>query len=156
MKNQRFLRTKGVTVVLALLGCHRGRAPTPAPTGVEGRVRSMREHVAASPELRRLNDEEARFQDVRQQVIEPWRRSWMQRQPARYGALVDGGALTWASANRALRRERDGLREFDWQLTAGGSPADEATRYLAGFQSVEDFRLDGYDPHPHIAAAVAV
>jgi len=143
MKNQRFLRAKGVTVVLALLGCHRGSAPTPAQVpGVEGRVRSMREHVAASPELRRLNDEEARFQDVRQQVLEPWRRSWMQRQPARYGALVDGGALTWASANRALRRERDGLREFDWQLTAGGSPADEATRYLAGFQSVEDFRLD--------------
>jgi len=75
MKNQRFLRAKGVTVVLALLGCHRGSAPTPAPSGVEGRVRSMREHVAASPELRRLNDEEARFQDVRQQVLEPWRRS---------------------------------------------------------------------------------
>lgn len=112
------------------------------PASVDGRVAQMRDHVAARPELARLNADEASFAEVRRTLLNPWRQSWSRRDAAGYGALVQGGALAWSAGERVLRREREGVREYEWRLSAGADAARDAQGYLATFQQVEDVRLD--------------
>ncbi len=117
-------------------------APPAMAASVDGRIAQMREHVARAPELRRLNQEEALLAEVRRAVLTPWRQAWSRRDAAGYGAVVERGGLAWASSERTPRREREGVREFDWRLQPGADAAPEAARYLAAFDAVEDFRLD--------------
>ncbi len=92
------------------------------PEGVDARVGQMRTHVAARPELQRLNADEAQFAEVRRTVLAPWRQAWSRRDGAGYGAVVQGGGLAWSAGERVLRREREGVREFEWRLQAGAAP----------------------------------
>jgi hypothetical protein len=132
----------------------RPEAPPAQPSNeVDARVGQMRDHINARPELRRLNAEEALFAEVRRGVLAPWRQAWARREGAGYAALVRAGGLGWASGERVLRRERDGVREFEWRLTAGTDPAADAQRYLESFEQVDDVRLEAHRFVPNGDAA---
>ena len=62
------------------------------------------------------------------------------------GQVYGGGAVTWsADGNELLLAARRGENP-EWT-------ARETDLFAFSY---DDFRLTGYDPHPHIAAAVAV
>lgn len=131
-----------VVTAITLLSCSRP-APTTTPVTAAARVDAMRAAVARRPELQRVNAEEDLYGRVRREVLEPWRRDWLAGRAGAYARVVDRAAgVNWASAERALRRDVQGIKEYDWRLGSAESAESEAQRYLSAFTAVDDFCLD--------------
>lgn len=137
-----------VTVAAGLatwrMGARRGVAASPGPQpSAQQRVADISGRVEASPHLGWIRDSERLVGEVQRAVLDPWRAAWTARDAAAFARVFAAGAEAppWASAPRALRRERGGIRELTWRPVAA-PPGDEAARYLAGLSRVDVVQLD--------------
>lgn len=148
-------RCVSTAVVVLLAGACRDAtpsAPAPAPTpassaprldAVHTRVAQICTQIEGDSRLTTINRTERVHDDVRARVLEPWRQAFLARDAEAFGRLLTRpqASPAWASGARTVRRERGGIREFNWSLGAAAE-AGEAARYLARFARVDDVRLD--------------
>ena len=124
--------------VMFLAVCAVGANGTGKPSGA-ARLSAMMRQVDSDPRLAGINRDEELVEELRQAVLLPWESAWKGGDAAAFAALGPAGAR-WDSSARKLVRDKDGIREYRWDLRDGGD-ASEAKKYLSRFQKVDDFRL---------------
>ncbi len=116
--------------------------PVPPASAKQSGAQQLSEivsHVEADPALAEINKDEALVEELRRAVLEPWASAWKAGDAAAFEALGPA-RLSWASASRSLRRDKDGIREYRWALKE--TKRGEAKKYLARFERLDDVRLD--------------
>lgn len=135
----------------AYVYAHRRRPETSNPSSgrtdsvpsAQERVAGIRARIESAEPIAALRRQETLVGALERSVLAQWKTAWVARDGAAFEALLlpDAPAPAWQSAQRALRRERDGVREESWTPAASAS-AREARAWLAGLSRVEHLQFD--------------
>ena len=106
-------------------------------------VTDMVQVVESNKGLEAVNKSEGLHRAVRASVLKPWEDAWLAKRGEAFGKLLakDASGPAWASSKTEAARESEGIREQAWKLTSAKDSGDQATKYLADFKKVDDFRL---------------
>lgn len=117
------------------------------PASPEKRLAGIESQIASDPLLAGINSDEDLVVELDAALLSSWERAFLARDAEAFTALGPGARLNFESAQRTLRREREGVREYDWTLAAGGK-SSEAKRYLARFERIDHFNLSPWRVTP--------
>jgi len=115
-----------------------------AKPSAEAQLTEILAQVDADPTLAGINRDEALVEELRQAVLLPWENAWKAGDAVAFAA----SGPKWDGSSRVLSRERDGVREYRWNLSGKAGDGSESKKYLARFLKVEDFRLEALKLSP--------
>lgn len=141
------MKTASWWVVLILSARLAEGAPSSTVADAAGRLAEIEKQVASDPVLAGINQDEALVGELSAAVLAPWESAWSALDGSNFAALNPSARLDFDGAKRTLRREREGLREYDWALSANAKPS-EAKRYLKRFARIDHFSLSPWRVAP--------
>lgn len=119
-------------------------APAAAGSWAADYIAQMAKTVAENPAMREANANEAVYEAIRLDILEPWKAAWMSRsadKSASVFAAATGPA--WSKLQSSTRRELDGIGELDLQVPTVADAAAESSKFLTEFSDISYFRLEG-------------
>jgi len=124
-------------------------AAKPASPSVQDRIASVIDDVKKAPQLAQVGAALDKADEIRAAVLNPWSKAWAAKDTAAFQKVLAPNASVpaFAGSDRTVKREMDGIREYNWALKPA-TAADDTAKYLAGFSKVESVSLEiaSFDP----------